>query len=293
METVPSELVKLECVLSSKNLPRPCIMMPYSYWKWVTKSNITSPYPTLCIHGCIAMVGPWILCMNRATGRKSFHGPSHDKMGATKPKAPATWVDCRFLSSYFSNIHINYSKICTAGSSVIECSCRDMKQYPPRVNQSTDTKNSRGILHFLVNVGATSTTQYHPTYYKNVESCCLFNLRLLVQPKSLLDVGGTNEFAWPMPPLFLVNCWFSNFMNFSSINVSDTKTWISTYYLWGATWDSWKSHLLLMRLAASTKFLTRLIGFSPWIMAPWTPHFQNHQLPCFWHETVPVISADH
>jgi hypothetical protein len=147
----------------------------------------------------------------------------------------------------------------------------------------------------LVNccVGATSTTQYHPTYYKNVESCCLFNLRLLVQPKSLLDVGGTNEFAWPMPPLFLVNCWFSNFMNFSSINVSDTKTWISTYYLWGATWDSWKSHLLLMRLAASTKFLTRLIGFSPWIMAPWTPHFQNHQLPCFWHETIPVISADH
>jgi hypothetical protein len=145
METVPSELVKLECVLSSKNLPRPCIMMPYSYWKWVTKSNITSPYPTLCIHGCIAMVGPWILCMNRATGRKSFHGPSHDKMGATKPKAPATWVDCCFLSSYFSNIRINYSKICTAGSSVIECSCRDMKQYPPRVNRPTDTKNKREV----------------------------------------------------------------------------------------------------------------------------------------------------
>jgi hypothetical protein len=64
-------------------------------------------------------------------------------------------------------------------------------------------------------------------------------------------------------------------------------------YFWGATWDSWKSHLLLMRLAASTKFLTRLIGFSPWIMAPWTPHFRNHQLPCFWHETIPVRSADH
>jgi hypothetical protein len=92
---------------------------------------------------------------------------------------------------------------------------------------------------------------------------------------------------------FLVNCWFSNFMNFSSINMSDTKTWISTSYLWGATWDSWKSHLLLMRLAASTKFLTQLIGFSlVWIMAPWTPHFQNHQLPCFWHETIPVRSAD-
>jgi hypothetical protein len=28
-------------------------------------------------------------------------------------------------------------------------------------------------------------------------------------------------------------------------------------------------------------------------MAPWTPHFQNHQLPCFWHETIPVRSADH
>jgi hypothetical protein len=28
------------------------------------------------------------------------------------------------------------------------------------------------------------------------------------------------------------------------------------------------------------KFLMRLlIGFSPWIMAPWTPHFRNHQLP--------------
>jgi hypothetical protein len=39
--------------------------------------------------------------------------------------------------------------------------------------------------------------------------------------------------------LFLVNCWFSNFMNFSSINVSDTKMWTSTSYLWGATWDSW------------------------------------------------------
>jgi hypothetical protein len=24
-----------------------------------------------------------------------------------------------------------------------------------------------------------------------------------------------------------------------------------------------------------------------------TPHFWNHQLPCFWHETIPVRSADH
>jgi hypothetical protein len=63
--------------------------------------------------------------------------------------------------------------------------------------------------------------------------------------------------------------------------------------LWGTTWDSWKSHLLLMRLAASTKFQTRLIGFSLWIMAPWTPQFRKHQLPCFWHETIPVRSADH
>jgi hypothetical protein len=54
------------------------------------------------------------------------------------------------------------------------------------INRLTDTKNSREILHFLVNccVGATSTAQYHPTYYKNVERCCLFNLRLLVQPES-------------------------------------------------------------------------------------------------------------
>jgi hypothetical protein len=55
-------------------------------------------------------------------------------------------------------------------------------------SQPTDRhkKQARGVLHFLVNccVGATSTTQNHPTYYKNVESCCLFNLRLLVQPKS-------------------------------------------------------------------------------------------------------------
>jgi hypothetical protein len=35
--------------------------------------------------------------MNRETGRKSFHGPSHDKMGTTKPKAPATWVDSKIL----------------------------------------------------------------------------------------------------------------------------------------------------------------------------------------------------
>jgi hypothetical protein len=69
----------------------------YSYSKRVTKSNITSPDPTLCIHGRIAMVGPWILWMNRETGRKSFHGPSHDKMGTTKPKAPATWVDSKIL----------------------------------------------------------------------------------------------------------------------------------------------------------------------------------------------------
>jgi hypothetical protein len=152
-------------------------------------------------------------------------------MGATKPKAPATWVDCCFLSSYFSNIRINYSKICTAGSSVIECSCRDMKQYPPRVNRPTTQKMSREILHFLVNccVGATATTQYHPTYYKNVESCCLFNLRLLVQPKSQYWMLR-NQWIRTTDALFLVNCWFSNFMNFSSINVSDTKTWISTPY---------------------------------------------------------------
>jgi hypothetical protein len=125
-------------------------------------------------------------------------------MGVTKPKAPATWVDCCFLSSYFSNIRINYSKICTAGSSVIECSCRDMKQYSPQVNRPTDTKNSREILHFLMNccVGATSTTQYHPTYYKNVESCCLFNLRLLVQPKSqywMLAEPMNSHDGRPMP----------------------------------------------------------------------------------------------
>jgi hypothetical protein len=54
-----------------------------------------------------------------------------------------------------------------------------------------------------------------------------------------------------------------------------------------------KQNVDVMRLAASKKFLTRLIGFSPWIMAPWTPHFRMHQLLCFWHETIPVRSADH
>jgi hypothetical protein len=108
---------------------------------------------------------------------------------------------------------------------------------------------------------------------------------------TVLDVGGTNELC-TTDALFLVNCWFSNFMNFSSINVSDTKMWISTSSLWGATWDSWKSHLLL-EISLLYKFLSRLIGVSPWIMAPWKPHFWNHQLPCFWHETIPVRSADH
>jgi hypothetical protein len=188
-------------------------------------------------------------------------------MGATKPKAPAatTWVDCCLLSRYFSNIRINYSKICTAGSSVIECSCRDMKQYPPRVNRPTDTKNSHEILvHFLVNccVDATSTTQYHPTYYKNAESCCLFNLRLLVQPKSqywmLSEPVNLHDRYPPVPGELLVSqlhellqyqCeWYKDV----NINFLFVRT----------TWDSWKSHLLLMRLAASTKFLTRLIGFS-------------------------------
>ena len=206
METVPSELVKLECVLSSKNhqsnLPRPCIMMPYSYWKRVTKSNITSPYPTLCIHGRIAMVGPWILWMNRATGRKSFHGPSHDKMGATKPKAPATWVDCCFLSSYFSNIRINYSKICTACSSEIECSCRDMKQYPPRVNRPTDSKNEPRDTPFLGELlcWCYLHNSVPPHILKECGKLLLIQLETLGATKiTVLDVDHTNEFARPMP----------------------------------------------------------------------------------------------
>jgi hypothetical protein len=169
-----------------------------------------------------------------------------------------------------------------------------MKQYPPRVNRPTDTKKAARYsicwwIVVLVLPPQLSTTPHTTRMWKAVaystwDSWCNRNH----------SIGcWRNQWIRTTDALFLVNCWFSNFMNFSSINVSDTKTWISTSYLWGATWDSWKSHLLLMRLAASTKFLTRLIGFSPWIMAPWTPHFRNHQLPCFWHETIPVRSADH
>ncbi len=256
-------------------------MMPYLYWKMVTKSNITSPYPTLCIHGCIAVVGTWIWCMNRATGRKSFHGPSHNKMGTMKPKAPATWVDCCFLSSYFSNICINYSKTCTAGSSVIECSCRDMKQYPPWVNRPThrhkkhprrDTPFLGWWIVVLVLPPQLSTTPHTTRMWKAVaystwDSWCNQNHNIGCWRNQWISMTDAL--------LFLVNCWFRNFMNFSSINVSDTKTWISTSYLWGQhetvgnhIYSSWDWPQVQNFWCGWLDFLP------PWIMAPWTHTFE-------------------
>jgi hypothetical protein len=177
--------------------------------KTVKKNNRTSPYPALCVHGCIPMVESWPLCMNGATGRKSRHGPLYDKTAATKPKAPITLFHCCFPSGYFSNIRTNYSKICTSGSTVIECTCRDMKQSHPRVKRPTTLKNSREILHFSVNCcfGATSTSQYHPTYYKTVERFYSFNRRLLVQPKSqywMLTTPMNSHDRCPVPGELLV-----------------------------------------------------------------------------------------
>jgi hypothetical protein len=88
----------------------------------------------------------WPLCMNGATERKSQHGPLHDRMAATKPKPPATWVDCCFLSDNFTNTFTNMIKTCWSIDNVIECTCRDMKQSHPRVNRPMTLRNSCKIL---------------------------------------------------------------------------------------------------------------------------------------------------
>jgi len=57
-----------------------------------------------------------------------------------------------------------------------------------------------------------------------------------------VDVDNTKECIRTTDALFLVNCCLSYFRHFSSINVSDTRLQISSSYLWGASWDSRKSH---------------------------------------------------
>jgi hypothetical protein len=126
-----------------------------------------------------------------------------DKMGATKPKAPATWVDCCFLSSYFSNICINYSKICTAGSSVIARMLLQRHETVSPSSQLTDRhKKQPRDTPFLGELlcWCYLHNSVPPHILKEFGKLLLIQLETLGATKiTVLDVGGTNEFARPMP----------------------------------------------------------------------------------------------
>jgi hypothetical protein len=126
-----------------------CHVTVRSYRKMVTKNNRTSPYPTLCIHEHIPMVEAWTLCMNGETGRKSRHHPLHNKkMAAMKPKLPATWVDCCFLSGKLCKHLHQYEQDLLR---CFQCGRMHLQRHEavsPSSQSNDDTEKSREILHF-------------------------------------------------------------------------------------------------------------------------------------------------